>query len=392
MIFSAGKTNSRVWSWAFYDFANTIYSAVVVTVYLPLYLNSLSGRNTPLGLAATLSMILSGFLVPPLGTLTDRTGKTKLYLFLSTALCVLATASLSFISTTLGLLTAFITANILYHSSLVFYNSLLPVTAPPESQGFVSGLGTALGYLGVLFALPIAHFVDLHWGRQWVFLLAGILFFLFALPLFAWVPERAASSSTRISLKETVQTLAKNHPMLYFLLGNFFLLDVLNALILWLSVFLSKTFHLPQAKLIETILALNFSAFIFGIIAGKMTDRLGYKTVLISAGGALAVLLTAAASSHSFFWVRIFILLFGGYAAAGIWTAGRKGVVELSPPGRVGEFFGLYGFTSKVSAIGSTLLSLFADIFDFRIAVASQLVSVALGLFFLSRIQRNKTQ
>ncbi len=379
-------------SWAFYDFANTIYSAIVVTVYLPLYLNTLTGHNTPLGLAATISMVLSGFIVPPLGSLTDRTGKTKFYLFLSTVLCVLTTASLSFLPTASGLLAAFIAANLLYHSSLVFYNSLLPVVAPPERQGFISGLGTALGYLGVLFALPLAHMADAHWGRKWVFLLAGILFFIFSLPLFAWVPERPPSSGTRIRLKESLKTLCGNPPMLNFLLGNFFLLDVLNALILWLSVFLSKTFSLPQDKLIGTLLALNFSAFIFGIIAGKMTDRLGYKTVLLSSAASLVALLTAAALSHSFAWLRVFILALGGYSAAGIWTAGRKGVLELSPPERIGEFFGLYGFTTKVSAIGSTTLSFFADVFDFRIAVASQLISVALGFFFLSRVTKTTTQ
>lgn len=385
-------SSGRALSWALYDFANTIYSAIVVTVYLPLYLTALAGRNTPLGVAATLAMILSGFLAPPLGALTDRTGKTKFYLFLSTVLCALTTASLSFLPAVSGLLAAFIAAHLLYHSSLVFYNSLLPAVAPPERQGFISGLGTALGYLGVLFALPLAHAVDTYWERKWVFLLAGILFLLFSLPLFAWVPERSASSGTRIRLRESLERLKGNRPMIYFLLGNFFLLDVLNALILWISVFLSKTFELPQDKLIGTILALNFSAFIFGIIAGKMTDRLGYKTVLLAAAGSLAVLLSAVALSRSFFWTRLFILSLGGFSVAGIWTAGRKGVVELSPPEKIGECFGFYGFTTKVSAIGSTTLSLFADVFDFRVAVASQIVSVALGFFFLSRVKKPTAQ
>lgn len=379
-------------SWALYDFANTIYSAIVVTVYLPLYLTALSGKNAPLGMAATLSMVLSGFIIPPLGALTDRTGKTKSYLLLSTVLCAAATAALSFIPSVNGLLAAFIAANILYHGSLVFYNSLLPVVAPPEKQGFVSGLGTGLGYLGVLFALPIAHMIDIHWDRRWVFFLAGILFLLFSLPLFVYVPERKPSTASRFSFKESLKALLQNRPMLYFLAGNFFLLDVLNALILWFSVIFSRVFSLSQGQLIETILALNFSAFVFGIVTGKMTDRLGYKKVLITSALLLALLLMATAFSRDFYWLRIFILVFGGFAIAGTWTAGRKGVIALSPPERIGEFFGLYGFTTKISAFGSTVIALFADAFDFRIAIATQLISVGIGIYFLSRSAKPAAQ
>ena len=191
MVFPKGLPRHAL-AWATYDFANTIYSAVVVTVYLPLYVTHLMGRNAPVGLAATASMIVAGFVTPLLGLWADRTGRAKRYLFASTLLCVLATASLSF---------------------LPRVGWMLPAFAPPEKQGFVSGIGTGLGYFGVLLALPVAHMVDSLWGRKWVFLLAASLFLLFSLPLFLRVPDTQATPAGRQSLKAHLKELAGNRPL-----------------------------------------------------------------------------------------------------------------------------------------------------------------------------------
>jgi UMF1 family MFS transporter len=373
-------------SWALYDFANTIYSAVVVTVYLPLCFTDAAGRASPLGISATASMLLAGVLIPPLGRLSDRTGKTKQYLLVSTAFCVLATAGLSWAGSPRWLLACFIPANLLFHCSLVFYNSLLPVVAPPERQGFLSGLGTGLGYFGVLFALPIAHWTDTSFGRRWVFLAAAVLFLVFALPLAFHVPERRATHSQKIRWRETLAMLAANRPLALFLIGNFFAVDVLNTFILWISVFLKQLFSVPQGLLIQTLLALNLSAFLFGISLGKMTDRRGYKSVFLLSVGALGTVVAVSAAAREFAWAACGIVILGGLSVAGIWTAGRKAVADLAPPDRIGECFGLYGLTTKVSAVGSTAFSLLADAGGYRLAVLSQLVPVLFAWFFISRL------
>lgn len=373
-------------SWALYDFANTIYSAIVVTVYLPLYFTAASGRAAPLGISATLSMLLAGILIPPLGRLTDRTGKTKQYLLVSTVLCVLCTAGLSWAGSHRWLLAGFVAANLLYHCSLVFYNSLLPVVAPPERQGFLSGLGTGLGYFGVLFSLPIAHWTDTAFGRRWVFLVAAILFLVFTLPLALRVPERRATHSQKIRWRETFAMLASNRALALFLAGNFFAADVLNTFILWISVFLKELFSVPQGLLIQTLLALNLSAFLFGIFLGKMTDRRGYKKVFLFSIAALGTVVAASAGTRSFAIAAGAIVLLGGMSIAGIWTAGRKAVADLAPADRVGECFGLYGLTTKVSAVGSTAFSLLADLGGYRLAVLSQLLPVILAFLFISRL------
>ena len=79
------------------------------------------------------------------------------------------------------------------------------------------------------------------------------------------------------------------------------------------------------------------------------------------------------------------ILLFGSGGLAGTWTAGRKWLLDIAPPDHVGEFFGLYGVTIKLSVFGCTLFALLSDwTGSYRVALVSQLVPLVIGIGFLA--------
>ncbi|MCB9800042.1 MAG: MFS transporter [Candidatus Omnitrophica bacterium] len=379
----------KQFSWALYDFANTIFSAVVVTVYFPLYATDILGANTPVGISATASMIAAGLMIPALGLLIDRTGKAKRYLIFTTLLCVGATAALFFQKNPAPLLFFFFAANLTYHMALVFYNALLPCVAEPKTQGFVSGLGVGLGYLGVVCALPIADWCDREYGRPAVFLLAAGMFLFFSFPVFARVPERQKapdSHAPRVFLKQALHDLWQDKNALRFLAGNFCLVDAMNAAILWLSVFLTRLFAVPSQTLVQTIIWINLSAGLWAFVLGKVTDRAGAKKVLMGSAAAMAAALLILSTSGSFetaFWA---LVIFGSGAIAGTWTAGRKLLIDLAPLNRQGEYFGFYGLTNKISAVGSLLVAVLADLFGFRIAVFTLLLPVAAALFLIGSV------
>ena len=125
----AGRDSFRnILSWALYDFANTIFSGIVVTVYFPLYVNDLTGRDGDIGNAVLISMILAGVLVPLMGSVADRTGRTKYYLIRLTVFCCLATCLMSVPGIMKGessgklwfVMAMFIVANFTYQITLVF--------------------------------------------------------------------------------------------------------------------------------------------------------------------------------------------------------------------------------------------------------------------------------
>ncbi len=380
-------------SWAFYDFANTIFSALVLTTYFPLYLTQIAGANWYLGVATTTSMILAGLVIPFVGALSDQTGKTKRYLTRTTLLAILFMFLLGAVKTPSALILIFLFACFFYHASLVFYNSLLPRIAPPETQGFASGLGTGLGYLGVVFTLPLANLVDQHLGRPHVFSLGALLFLIFSAPLFLFVPERTVEhpipfrwslwKSEWQRILTTLKRLGRYPALLLFLGGNFFVVDALNSAIFWLAVYAREVFHPAQNQLIFLLVGINVSAFLSGILAGFLTDRFGAMKMMIIASGTLALTLGALATAQSFAAFILLTLTGGGFAIAGIWTSGRKALIDFAPEEDTGQYFGLYGLTTKVSVIGSLVFSIAADLAGFRTALWVLVFPASVGFLCL---------
>ena len=381
-------------AWAFYDFANTIFSAIVLTAYFPLYLKDLAGANWILGAATTGSMILAGIFTPAMGALSDRTGKTRHYLIVTTLISIAFLYYLSVFKTVPFLIGAFVLSCFFYHAALVFYNSLLVVAADPEKQGFASGLGTGLGYLGVVFALPAAHWVDSRFGRPQVFIAAAVLFLLFSLPAFFLVPERKVQNPVSpgwdlwrkewAGIFAILKKLPGNPALLLFLGGNFFVVDALNAAIFWLMVYTREVFHPGQGILIGFLTALNASAFLMGILSGILTDRWGAARTLTLSGAVLAGTLAILALTKSFPVFLAANLTGGAFAIAGIWTAGRKRLIELAPREELGGYFGLYGLVTKISVAGSLLFSIAADIAGFRPALWILVFAAGIGTLFLA--------
>jgi len=395
--------NSKtLFSWAFYDFANTIFSAIVLTSYFPLYLTEITGKNIYLGAVTTGAMILAALVIPFLGALSDQTGKTKSYLIRTTILTVGFLFCFSFSTNPSVLIMLFLIACFFYHASLVFYNSLLPVAAPPKRQGFASGVGTGLGYLGVVCVLPAMHIVDQTLGRQAVFASAAFFFLIASLPLFLFVPERKQPHAKKFRwglwkiewqrIIETLKGLPKTPEILLFFTGNFFVVDALNSMIFWFLVYAREVFHPAQNELILILAGVNASAFVAGILTGFLTDRLGALKTMIISSFTLAVSLILLMLSPSFLIFVTVAVSGGAFAIAGIWTSGRKVLVEFSPKDKLGEYFGFYGLTTKISVAGSLLFSIVADLRGFRDALWVLIIPASAGclMLFASKLMVKK--
>ncbi|MDZ7338157.1 MAG: MFS transporter [candidate division KSB1 bacterium] len=149
-------------SWITYDFANTIYSMNVVTMYFPLWMTvNLGVEDMWVSIGNSVSMALVGLSMPVLGVVSDRYRARMPYLTALTLLCVIATALIGLVGnlglgvllTATGALLCYVLANFAYQGALVFYNALLPEVSTPATMGKISGYGVAVGYLGSFFGL-----------------------------------------------------------------------------------------------------------------------------------------------------------------------------------------------------------------------------------------------
>jgi len=404
-----------VLGWATYDFANTIYSAVVVTAFFPVFMNRLIGRDIFTGIAQTASMILAGLIVPVAGAVADRTGRGKRYLWRFTVICCAATLCIGLAANdrafdagagrpapagiAAAVLLLFVAANLAYQISLVFYNALLPSVASPERQGRVAGLGVGLGYLGVVIALPIAQaMVKATGAMSSAFIVAGVLFLVSAVPCFVLVRPPAMAAPVRVTrrlLRErfralggTLRSLPRTPRVLCFFLGNFLCVDVVNTLIMWTRPILgdeAKGLGWGSDRAIQVLMGMSVTAFVLGLAMGWLTDRLGPKRTMLAAAGGVAGCIAAASLFRSQAVVIPVILILGSGGLAGTWVAGRKFLLTIAPPGKTGEYFGLYGVTTKLSVIGCTLFAAVADLTgSYRTALLIELLPLALGILLLA--------
>jgi UMF1 family MFS transporter len=143
-----------IFSWCLYDFANTIFSMNVISLYFALWVTvDHDGQDILYSTALSLSMLAVALSVPVFGALSDTTGKRRAPLIGLTLLCIFSTG---LIGTTDHLWTGlilFMVANYGYQSALVFYNGMLPSISQGSHVGLVSGYGVALGYLGSIIGM-----------------------------------------------------------------------------------------------------------------------------------------------------------------------------------------------------------------------------------------------
>jgi UMF1 family MFS transporter len=153
---TSGPNKRAIASWAFYDFANTIFSMNVISLYFALWVTvDHGGQDILYSMALSSSMLAVAISAPVFGTISDQTGRRSLPLTLLTFISVLTTAVIGQTDQLWVGLLLFIVANYCYQSALVFYNGMLPDVARNSNVGVVSGYGVALGYIGSIAGLSL---------------------------------------------------------------------------------------------------------------------------------------------------------------------------------------------------------------------------------------------
>jgi len=381
-------------SWVLYDLANTVFAATITFLFIPLI------GSAPAGITNSLAMIVAGLATPLVACLADHTGDAGRYCAVATLVCIGAMAFFGLCSTTGTLLLSFFVAALGYQAALVFYNALLPSVASRRHMGLVSGLGVGFGYIGTVFTLVIALPVRKNLGVGPAFFLTAAAFLVCALPMMLFVRDRRPIQRERVSwqlarsqwsaLSRTIRALPRRRALMWFLIGNFFAVDVLNTAILFFAKFIQLSFepmaeagHLAilghnVANIHDFImiggLAVNVPALGFGVLLGCLADRFGARRTYVLSiaslcGGLIGAVLFGGRSPLLFL---VAMCCFGGIGLAGIWTAGRKYLTELVPYEQVGRYFGIYGITQKLSVIGSSVCGVLMHLYGPRVAILSQ--------------------
>jgi UMF1 family MFS transporter len=399
-----------VGSWALYDFANTIFSMNIVSVFFPGFILQLGLRDAAYAFPMSAALLVVALLMPLLGAMSDRAGRRMPWLIGFTLLCIGMTVVMGLTDQVWLLIGAYVIASIGYQTALVFYDALLPSVSNTVNWGKVSGLGVGLGYAGAVGGLWVVTRLVGGGSQQNAFIPSALLFLVFALPCFFFVRERRRPQAPeRIAIAwrqgvsqtwRTIQEARAVPGLLRFLVANFFYSDALNTVIIAMGVYATTVIGFGTALEVlgPATVAAVLGSWVFGLVTDGLTSK---QSLIISLLMWVGVFLAAMFVTDRviFQWV---VAPVAGIALGSTWTAARTMMVELSPPERLGEFMGIYNLTGKFAAVlgpalwGGTLWLLNPDVygrFAYQVAIGTLLVMVVIGFvlhLFTPNIKRVK--
>lgn len=405
----AAMSKGRIFSWTLFDFANTAFYVLILTVGYPLYFKKIvaggSAHGDALwGIAFSVSMFFVALFSPILGAAADHGVGKKRFLAIFTGLCVAATAGLFFVEESMIVMgmALLILANIGFEAGLVFYDSFLPEITTERSYGRVSGYGFAMGYVGSLITLLIAlplYQSGFEAGNlpnvRMSFLLAAGLFLVFALPLFLFVPDRQRHASLKLDvlaigfrrIRSTFRDFSNYRPVARFLLAYFLYIDAVNTIIVFSSIFADETLKLTVEEIILFFALVQTSAMGGSLVFGILADKIGHKRSLFISLFLWLVILVVAyfiQDKTAFFGVGVL----AGTALGSSQSASRSLMSTLVPPEKKTEFFGFFSFFGKASAIiGPAIFGIVSSNFDQRTALLAVGVLLVSGMILLRRVE-----
>jgi len=370
-------------SWILYDIANSAFTLLVSTL-IPIYFNSLAGAagvNEDMylsywGYAGSISTVLVAIIAPICGTISDRKFKKPIFL-LTVILGCIACAALGVTTHWLFFLGIFVLAKVGFHSSIVFYDSMLPEITTPERMDNVSSMGYAFGYIGSVIpfvaCLVLVLFCDsfgLTMGGAMVaaFLITAIWWAVLTVPLAKRYKQTAFVEKQGTALGDSFKQLARTfreakaekHVFVYLIAFFFFINGVYT--IIDMATAYGSALGLDTTGLLLALLLTQIVAFpcaiLFGRLSAKHDTGLLIKICIIcytciTAFGMFLVTLWQ-------FWVLATLV---GMFQGGIQALARSYLGKIIKPERSGEFYGLMDICGKgASFLGTTVVAFVSQI------------------------------
>lgn len=395
-------------AWVLYDFANTIFSAGIVSTAIGLWLTAPERLGNDAGqlvtsIAVAVSVALNAIVSPILGALSDRGGRRLPFLLFFTVLTIVPTALIGSAPVVVGA-TLFAIANFAYQAALIYYDATLAAVSYPSTRGTLSGIG--VGYMGTIFVAFVLILLGTDRPEP-IFPISALLFAVFAAPVFLIIREARVPGARRVGWSDVTSSLgqvavtlrhASGIPGLpRFLLGRFFYSDAVNTLIVVMSVIAVRAMGFTQREFLLILMMLTIVAIGMSVVWGSLVDRFGPKRTLMAVLASWVVGLLLGVVSLGMPGTRAGTALFLvagailGSGLGGVQVSDRVFMIRLSPKARLGEFFGLYGLVGKGSqVIGQTLYGVIVFLFfgmlgngAYQLAVLSLIVTMLIGVWLI---------
>ncbi|WP_304142973.1 MFS transporter [Mesoflavibacter zeaxanthinifaciens] len=307
-------------AWAFYDWANSVYTLTIASSIFPIFYSALFINQTHkvvnafgfefkstalITFITAFTFLVVAFTSPILSGIADYVGNKKNFLKFFCYVGGLGCIGLYFFSLDhiyISLLFYFM-GLIGYWGSLVFYNSYLPDIAFPEQQDSISAKGFSLGYIGsvILLIINLIMVMTAEDGQKmdmmrYSFVMVGVWWIGFSQYSFYWLPK-GTSKGHKVTkevvldgfneLKVVWKALQEN-VLLKKYLQSFFVFSMAVQTIMLVAVYFGEeeiNWGSDDAKtmgLIVSILIIQLIAIVGAVLTSKASSKFGNIKTLIA--------------------------------------------------------------------------------------------------------------
>lgn len=424
-------------AWAFYDWANSVYSLVISSAIFPIYYGALykiKGINsvTFLGLEVKNTALISfvtafAFLVvaiisPLLSGIADYAGNKKKFMQFFCYLGAISCIGLSFFTLEnlyFGVI-CFFFGLIGFWGSLVFYNSYLPDIAYPEQQDKLSAKGYSYGYIGsvilLVFNLAMVMKPDIFGitgehasmkAMQYSFLSVGVWWIVFSQYTFYYLPKNELNNKVTKNvifngyneLKKVWHQLEEN-TILKKYLRSFFVYSMAVQTVMLVATYFGEQEIAWESDserttgLIISILVIQLVAIIGAIVTSKISERIGnIKTLIIinTIWFIICIYAFFVVSPIQFYITAGFV----GLVMGGIQSLSRSTYSKLLPETNdTASFFSFYDVAEKIGIVIG--MGIFATIDQISGSMRNAIVFLAvffiIGIFLLINTLKTMTK
>ena len=420
-------------AWAFYDWANSVYSLVIASSIFPLYYQALFSsagieyisifggtiRSTPLITYTTaIAFIFISLLIPILSGIADFVGNKKVFMKFFCYLGAFSCMGLYFfnLENILTSLLFYFLALIGFWCSWIFYNSYLPDVAYPEQQDKLSAKGFSLGYIGsvllLLFNLAMIMFPESFGlgddgaskmkAMQISFISVGVWWLVFSQYTFYYLPKGNMNTNKVTwhilfdgyrELKSVYRSLSENNVLKRYLYAFFVYSMAVQTVMLVATYFGEQEINWGSDDqktigLISSILIIQLVAVIGAQLTSKASSKFGNLPTLIVINGIWAVICVAA-----FFMtipLQFYITAgFVGMVMGGIQALSRSTYSKFLPNTKdTASYFSFYDVSEKIGIVIGMLIYGFIDQFtgSMRNSIVFLMLFFIVGAILLARV------
>lgn len=422
-------------AWAFYDWANSVYSLVIASAVFPIFYGALFKsrgleyvtvfggeiRSTPLiSYTTAAAFLFVSVIAPILSGIADYLGNKKNFMKFFCYLGGLSCIGLYFFSLDriyLSLLLYFF-GLVGFWGSVVFYNSYLPDIAFPEQQDRVSAKGYSLGYIGSVFLLIFNLMMVMNptWfglteggegsmrAMQISFVTVGIWWIGFAQYSFYFLPK-GRGNGTKIhrriilngfkELRNVYHTLSENKRLKRYLSAFFVYSMAVQTIMLVATYFGEQEIDWgdDSAKttgLIVSILIIQLVAVLGAFLTSRASEKFGNIQTLIVINGIWVVICIYAFTMHSTiqFYMAAAVV---GLVMGGIQSLSRSTYSKFLPDTTdTTSYFSFYDVAEKIGIVIGMLIYGFIDQItgSMRNSVLFLILFFIIGIILLTRVPK----